>query len=150
MIYAHPSFLFSFYAWDDNTAAAQRLYQQDQRRPLIFTPWQRFELRNAIRLVTHRLKRAKLPIRFQSGNVFREIEADLSAGRLKHREPDWVDTLRLAEDLSSGHTELLGSAAMDLWHVASAILLEADTFWSFDEEQQELARATRKFRTVAG
>jgi hypothetical protein len=70
----------------------------------------------------------------------------LSAGRLKHREPDWVDTLRLAEDLSSRHTELLGNAAVNLWHVASAILLEADTFWSFDEEQQELARATRKFR----
>jgi hypothetical protein len=96
------------------------------------------------------LKRTRLPIRFQSGNVFREIEADLFAGRLKHREPDWLDTLRLAEDLSSRHTELLGNAAVDLWHVASAILLEADTFWSFDEEQQELARATRTFRTVAG
>jgi hypothetical protein len=150
MIYADPSFLFSFYAWDANTAAAEQLYRRDQRRPLIFTPWQRFELRNAIRLVTHRLKRTRLPIRFQSGNVFREIEADLFAGRLKHREPDWLDTLRLAEDLSSRHTELLGNAAVDLWHVASAILLEADTFWSFDEEQQELARATRTFRTVAG
>jgi len=150
MIYADPSFLFSFYAWDNNTAAAQRLYHGDRRRPLLFTPWQRFELRNAIRLVTHRLKRAKLPIQFQSGNVFREIEADLSAGRLMHREHDWLDTLRLADELSSKHTELLGSAAVDLWHVASAILLEADTFWTFDEDQQALARATRKFGTVAG
>ena len=150
MIYADPSFLFSFYAWDDNTAAAQRLYQRDQRRPLIFTPWQRFELRNAIRLVTHRLKRAKSPIRFQSGNVFREIEADLSAGRLKHREHDWLETIRLADDLSSKHTELLGSAAVDVWHVAVAILLEADAFWTFDEDQQVLARATGKFGTVAG
>ena len=116
----------------------------------LFTPWQRFELRNAIRLVTHRLKRAKLPTRFQSGVVFREIEADLSAGRLMHREHDWLDTLRLADELSSKHTELLGSAAVDLWHVASAILLEADTFWTFDEDQQALARATRKFGTVAG
>lgn len=91
-----------------------------------------------------------MPIRFQSGNVFREIEADLSAGRLKHREHDWLDTLRLAEDLSARHTEALGSAAVDLWHVAAAILLEADTFWTFDEEQQALARATKKFDTVAG
>ena len=52
MIYADPSFLFSFYAWDDNTAAAQKLYHQDGRRPLVFTPWQRFELRNAVRLAT--------------------------------------------------------------------------------------------------
>jgi predicted nucleic acid-binding protein len=150
MIYADPSFLFSFYAWDDNTAAAQRLYRRDQHRPLIFTPWQRFELRNVIRLVTHRLTRAKSPIRFQGGNVFREIEADLSAGRLRHREHDWLETIRLADDLSSKHTELLGSAAVDVWHVAAAILLEADTFWTFDEDQQALARATRKFGTVAG
>src|SRR5215213_636981 len=122
MIYADPSFLFSFYAWDDNTVGAQRLYQRDRRRPLIFTAWQRFELRNALRLVTHRLKRAKQPIRFQRGNVFRDIEADLSAGRLKHREHDWLDTLKLAEDLSSSHTEAFGSAAVDLWHVAAAIL----------------------------
>jgi len=150
MIYADPSFLFSFYAWDDNTVTAEQLYHRDQRRPLIFTPWQRFELRNAVRLVTHRLKRARLPIRFQSGNVFREIEVDLAAGRLKHREHDWHDTLRLSDELSARHTELLGSAAVDLWHVASAILLEADTFWTFDGDQQALARATRKFDTVAG
>jgi PIN domain len=150
MIYADPSFLFSFYAWDDNTTEAQKVYQRDRRRPLIFTPWQRFELRNAVRLVTHRLKRASVPIRFQTGNVFREIEADLSAGRLVHREHDWLDTLKLADGLSSSHTELLGSAAVDIWHVASAILLEADTFWSFDQDQQALARATRKFASVAG
>jgi hypothetical protein len=150
MIYADPSFLFSFYAWDDNTTAAEQLYHRDRRRPLIFTPWQRFELRNAVRLVSHRLRRARAPIRFQSGNVFREIEADLSAGRLKHREHDWKETLRLAEDLSATHTELLGSASVDLWHVASAVLLEADTFWTFDEDQQTLARATKKFSAVAG
>jgi hypothetical protein len=150
MIYADPSFLFSFYVWDDNTTAAQQLYQLDRRRPLIFTPWQRFELRNAVRLVTHRLKRARLPIRFQGGNIFREIDADLSAGRLKHRDPDWLETLRLTEDLSSHYTEMIGSAAMDLWHVASAILLEADTFWTFDKDQHALARATKKFRAVKG
>ena len=149
MIYADLSFLFSFYAWDDNTAAAQQLYHQDRRRPLVFTPWQRFELRNAVRLATHRLKRAKLPIRLAGGNVFREIESDLAAGRLKHRDANWLETLRLAEDLSANHTELLGSAAMDLWHVASAILLEADTFWTFDMEQRSLARTTKKFKTVA-
>jgi hypothetical protein len=150
VIYADPSFLFSFYAWDDNTAMAQELYHRDRRRPLIFTPWQRFELRNAVQIVTHRLRRAKLPIRFQSGNVFREIEADLLAGRLKHRENDWIETLKLAEELSARHTVTLGSASVDLWHVASAILLEADTFWTFDKDQSALAHATRKFSTVAG
>jgi len=61
----------------------------------------------------------------------------------------FASTLRLAEDLSAKHTELLGSAAVDLWHVGSAILLEADTFWTFDEEQRTLARVTKKFNTVA-
>ena len=126
-----------------------QLYDQDRRRPLLFTPWQRFELRNAVRLVTYRLRRSKLPSRFQGGNVFRELERDLSAGRLKHREPDWLDTLQLAEDLSAKHTNLIGSAAVDLWHVASAILLEANAFWTFDDDQRALARATKQFDTVA-
>ncbi len=82
--------------------------------------------------------------------VFREIEADLSAGRLKHREHDWLDTLKLAEDLSARHSEALGSAAVDLWHVAGAILLEGDTFWTFDEEQGGARAGDQKFVTVAG
>ena len=148
MIYADSSFLFSLYAWDDNTAAASRVYRADGRRPLLFTPWQRLELRNAVRLVVHRLKAAGQPIRFQAGNVFRRIEADLDGGCLRHADTEDRAVFRLAETLSAAHTEALGCAAVDLWHVAAAIALEADTFWTFDQDQHSLASATGRFRRV--
>lgn len=148
MIYADSSFLFSFYALDANSAAAAATYKADARRPLWFTPWQRFELRNAVRLAVHRLKRAKLSVPFQPGNVFKRIQEDLDAGRLKHAEVDWRESLRLAEELSANHTESTGAASVDVWHVAAAILLEADTFWTFDEEQRDTATRSGQFRRV--
>lgn len=148
MIYCDPSFLFSLYAWDDNTGAALRIYATDARRPLIFTPWQRFETRNAVRFAAHRLRRAGERVPFQLGNVFKRMDQDLTAGILKHHEPDPLETLRLAEDLSDANTESLGSAAVDLWHVAQAIVLGAEAFWTFDSNQRKIARITRKFRLV--
>jgi len=148
MIYCDPSFLFSLYAWDDNTEAALKIYSADARRPLIFTPWQRFETRNAVRFAAHRLRRVGRAVPFQPGNVFKRMDQDLAAGILKHQELDLVETLRLAEDLSDRHTELLGSAAVDLWHVAQAVLLEAEIFWTFDSDQRKLARTIKKIRVV--
>jgi hypothetical protein len=148
MIYADSSFLFSLYAWDDNTQAAQAIYATDARRPLLFTPWQRFELRNAVRLASHRVRRTGQKVPFQLGNVFKRIDEDLTASRLKHMEPDWHETFRLAEELSAAHTEALGAVSVDLWHVAVALLLRADTFWTFDDEQFTLARAAGHFRHV--
>jgi hypothetical protein len=148
MIYADTSFLFSFYAWDENSATAAAAYTGDARRPLFLSPWQRFELRNAVRLAVNRLKRGKRPVPFNPGNVYKAIQEDLDAGRLKHAEVDWRDSLRLAEDLSVNHTEATGAASVDVWHVAAAILLEADTFWTFDGEQRDLALRSRKFKRV--
>ncbi len=148
MIYADPSFLTSLYGWDDNTDTAQATYEADSRRPLVFTPWQRFELRNAIRLAVHKLTRAGRVVPFTPGNIFKRLDADLAAGLLRHQEPDWRETMRLAEELSQEHTEAIGAAAVDLWHVAAALLLRADTFWTFDDDQRHLAAAVARFRHV--
>ena len=146
MIYADPSFLCSLYGWDDLSSVAQNTYAGDGRRPLLLTPWQRFECRNAIRLAIHRLRRAGRTVPFRAGNVFKQIDEDVSAGRLRHVDVDWDDSMRLAEDLSAKFTELTGCASVDVWHVAAARLLEADTFWTFDGEQHELAHRTGYFK----
>jgi hypothetical protein len=148
MIYADPSFLFSLYAWDRNTDLASAAYSKDRRRPLLFTPWQRFELRNAVRLTVHRLRRGRLEVPFQPGNVFKRIDEDLRAGRLRHAEPDWREALRLAEELSADHTQSTGAASVDVWHVSAAILLRAEVFWTFDEEQYELAKSSGRIHFV--
>jgi hypothetical protein len=148
MIYCDPSFLFSLYAWDNNTETAIKTYSADARRPLIYTPWQRLETRNAVRLAAHKLRRAGKIVPFQTGNVFKRMDQDLEAGILKYQEPDEVEALRLAENLSNTYTESLGSAAVDLWHVAQAVVVKAEVFWTFDDDQRKLARAIKKFRIV--
>ncbi len=47
---------------------------------------------------------------------------------------------RQAEELSLRHTARQGFRTYDLLHVASALLLGCDTFWSFDERTLKLAR----------
>ena len=47
---------------------------------------------------------------------------------------------RQAEELSLRHTARLGFRTYDLLHVASALLLGCDHFWSFDERALKLAR----------
>ena len=101
-----------------------------------------------MRLVIHKLRGAGKPVRFDLGNIFKRIDEDLRAGRLKLREIDWGETFRLAEKLSAEHTEKIGAASVDLWHVAAAIQLKADTFWTFDREQHALAKAVERFRNV--
>lgn len=148
MIYADSSFLCSLYGRDGNSAHAQKVYSGDARRPMLFTPWQRFEVRNALRLAVHRLKKSALPVPFQLGNVFKRMDQDLSDGRLRHEEPEWRDAFRLAEDWSEAHGASLGCSAVDLWHVATAALLKADTFWTFDAEQFALAKAVGRFKKL--
>ncbi len=44
------------------------------------------------------------------------------------------------DDLSLRHTAARGYRTYDLLHVSAALLLECDTFWSFDAKACELAR----------
>lgn len=43
--------------------------------------------------------------------------------------------------LSEKHTLRLGARTLDVLHVASALVLKADTFYTFDVKQGKLARA---------
>lgn len=49
------------------------------------------------------------------------------------------DLVRKLEDLSLRHTAKHGFRVYDVIHVASALILECDTFWSFDTKACKLA-----------
>ena len=51
-----------------------------------------------------------------------------------------ADLGRQVEELAQRHTARHGFRIYDLLHVASALLLGCDTFWSFDERASKLAR----------
>jgi predicted nucleic acid-binding protein len=50
------------------------------------------------------------------------------------------DLERQFEELALRHTARHGFRTYDLLHVASALLLKCDTFWSFDPKASKLAR----------
>lgn len=136
-VYADTSFLFSLYLRDDNTAAATA-YISRHEPALIFTLWQRCELRNAVRLAVARGNTTPDFAR----QALADIAADAAAGDLVATNLVWPDLFTTAETLSDTHTASMGVRTLDLLHVAAALNLGASTFVSFDSRQFALAQAT--------
>lgn len=69
------------------------------------------------------------------------FDEELAAGELLRWSPIPEDELEEAfEMLSYRHTARHGFRTYDLLHVASALLLGCDTFWSFDVKARKLAK----------
>ena len=130
VIYADTSFLVSLYGRDTNSARAQTLVMEFET-PLIYTPFQRHEARNAVRLACFR-REITAP---ECQAVLAAIEMDKRSGVLAETPVAW------AEELSAAHTETLGTRAADILHVATAAALGATLFLSFDTRQKALAAA---------
>ena len=73
--------------------------------------------------------------------VLRLLQSDLANGVLMMVSPDWADVHRIAEDLSFKYTETEGHRFADILHVATAIHLGAERFFTFDLNQKRLAEA---------
>ena len=150
MIYMDSSFSASLYALDDNTARANDIYQADRRRPLFFTTWQQLELLNTLRLGIHRARRAKIVPRYSISNCQKRMAEDLRNGILRRAELNWPLCTRRAGELSENFSEKHGVVMLDIWQIACAIELRAEVFWTFDRDQEILARATGQFKSVVG
>jgi predicted nucleic acid-binding protein len=70
-----------------------------------------------------------------------DFETDVREGRLAVVDVLWRRTLDRAALLSTSHTASLGTRALDVLHVASALTLDARRFVSYDERQAALAKA---------
>lgn len=132
--YADTSFLVSLYVQDAHSARAAA----EARRllPVCFTPLVEHELRNAIRLCVFRGQITSS----QREKALQELEGDRAAGVLHAMPLDWPKLWKHAETLGRRHTETLGTCAMDVLHVASALALRIRRFATFDARQRELAR----------
>jgi hypothetical protein len=112
--------------------------------PLVLTRHSYAELVNSIALGVFRgIITAEVAARAET-----VIEGDLRDGSLVVVDLLWRRCLDLAADLSRKHTPRLGTRALDVLHVASAVTLGRRTFVTYDERQAALARAV-KLKTLA-
>ena len=134
--YADSGFLCSLYAPDAHTSRVL-IWMQRHREPLPCAGLHRLEFRNALRLRIFR-KELTPP---QRESAIQAMLSDLAAGVFTYVEPAWPEVLLEAERLSAAHSETLGTRSLDILHVASALVLGARDFLTFDARQGALASA---------
>ena len=135
VIYPDTSFLFSLYVKEKLTPIAEA-YAEKLAKPLIFTPFHRLELRTAFRLRAFRKEVTLDELRL----ALRRSDEALVNGILQHTPLVWTDALREAERLGEAHLTEIGVRSGDLFHIASAVVLGAQEFVTFDQRQTDLAR----------
>ncbi len=133
--YADASFLFSLYAIDAHSRAAEKLLRR-AKPPLVLSELTQVEFVNAVRLAVHRHQ-----ISVDEGDELDRIfHEDIKAGVLVVRTLG-PTAFAKASDFSRKHTPSLGVRTLDVLHVACAVTLGAKTFLTFDHRQAKLAKA---------
>jgi predicted nucleic acid-binding protein len=103
------------------------------------TALNRYEFRNAVRFAAFR----KVISRADASSSLTAFEADLNAGYLQFTACDLVSVINEADRLSGLHTMKRGHRSFDILHVATARLLKARNFLTFDVNQRKLAAAAQ-------
>lgn len=133
-IYADSSFFVSLYVVDGHSKEAWR--RMSAQVPLWLTPLNRIEFAHAIFLQVF-WKRAT---RTEAESVMRAFQRDDHAGIWQPADlpPKTIDR---SIELARKYGPSLGVRTLDSLHVACAMELSAERFWTFDERQARLAKA---------
>jgi predicted nucleic acid-binding protein len=133
-VYADTSFFVSIYVEDRHSPAAQKLLSS---HPLIwFTPLHSAEWTHAIAQQVFYRKMSLSEAR----RIYSDLEKDRVAGLwVETQLPDMV--FDLCADIARRHGPRLGVRTLDSLHVACAVRLKAQQFWTFDSRQAKLATA---------
>ena len=133
--YLDSSLLTSLYAPDAHSVAA-REYLLQAAGPFLLTPFGEAELTNAIELRVFRREITAAQARAALARLAAHI-----ADAVFHAAPVPAAVYDVARQLSRRHTATLGTRTLDILHVAAALVLHADSFYTFDRAQAHLARA---------
>jgi predicted nucleic acid-binding protein len=134
MLYADTSVIVKLYIKEEfSEEVANWLRRNNEAIPL--TLFHELEFTNAIKLKQFRTEISEddalaILLRFhehEKGGIYYRPTINLA------------DTLMLAVDFSKRHTGNTGSRSLDILHVASALIIKADPFLTFDDKQSQLA-----------
>jgi hypothetical protein len=134
--YADAGFLVSLYGQDDHSAAATAVVAS--KPVFILTPLGEAEFTNAVELRVFRKEWTRREARL----VHEHFLQHQGAGVFR-LEPLGSEVWEKALILSRRRSAKLGTRTLDLLHVAAALVLRPDVFYTFDERQRKLAKAER-------
>lgn len=133
-VYVDSSFLVSPYVQD---AHSVEFLRRISAHPVIrLTPFHAAEVAHAIHLHAY-LKKLSAAV---AARAWSEFQEDCRAGV-------WISAVlpesawTVCSDLGRRYGPTLGVRTLDSLHVACALELRADKFWTFDERQEKLAQA---------
>jgi predicted nucleic acid-binding protein len=134
IVYADTSFLIAVYLEDVHS---RETYNRMATHPsLPITPFGRAEVANAI----YRQIFLKRISAVNASAAWQNFEFDCRSGVLQSAElseATWIEVIELARR----YCPTLGVRTLDSLHVACALTLKAEKFWTFDERQAKLAEA---------
>ena len=133
-IYADTSFLVSLYVLDAHSPEASN-YMQRAELPILLTPLNELEFVNALHL---RIFRKDLK-EGEAKSAIALFRKDMEAGILGLRSLS-ASTFERAKSIARRRTASSGTRTFDVLHVASALVLQANTFCTFDRNQRQLAK----------
>jgi predicted nucleic acid-binding protein len=144
--YADTNFFVKLYLVLPDSQRAAGFLDEARRKgasPLPITWLHRLEVVNALQLQVFAGR-----ISGQSRITAEQMAAAQASFREDLLRPDFLRVTQLVheklvakfEDVSLRHTARLGFRVYDVIHVASALLLGCDTFWSFDAKALRLAK----------
>lgn len=136
MVYVDTSVMVKLYIKEEYSQAVSAwIRANDEAIPK--TVFHELEFTNAIKLKQFR-------------DEMTNSEAETVLGRFSQHETDgifyrpainWPDAFARSITLSRNHTETIGSRSLDVIHVALALSMGADRFFTFDEKQLQLVSA---------
>ena len=132
--FADTGFLASLYL-KESTSARARAALQATAAPLPLTPLGLLEFRNALNRAVHQQRITTA----ERDALWQDVETDIAGGFLVATPVASADLHAKARELSDRYTPTVGTHSLDLLHVAAALLLDAKTFFSFDERQRKAA-----------
>jgi predicted nucleic acid-binding protein len=131
---ADTSFLFSLYGNDAHTPAAIA-WVGGQKDPVTIGMPGRYELGNTLRFAAFR----KVISLSDATSSLAAFESDIKTGHLAVAQADLAQVVAEAMRLSSLRTLTGGHRSFDILHVATASVLKATRFLTFDDNQGKLA-----------
>ena len=134
MLYVDTSIIVRLYVKEEYSLdASNRIIENNEAIPL--TGFHDLEFTNAINLKLFR----KEITENEADYIISKFHEHESKGVYYRPQLSWAETFRHAVDLSGNHTGNTGPRSLDILHVASALSIEADRFFTIDTRQSKLA-----------